>query len=349
MKEFNLKNKMKTIYKIIGGFVSTFVFSFFLLSAVHAAPGIVPANPDPQNPRTNSIFIYKANLGQKITDKVKIINNDKVAKKFIVYPTDSVISTGGAYSCAQKVEAKKGVGSWINLSKSEVEIPALSSLAIDFTITIPQNADAGENNGCLVVEEVKPEDASQQAQNGAILNFRTATRVLIQTPGEVKKDLEIVDFKSVSDKQGTSLNASIKNKGNVSVDAEVKVTLKDMFGKEVQTYGGTYPVFRDSQLDLSFKIDDPKLTGYYTAVIEVKYNGDNTALPGETYSDSTVKILNAGPINIFIWPSTTVLVLSGLSCLAILVIIAIIILFILKRKGKSGKTGKQIAQKGKKK
>lgn len=318
--------------KILLALCSFLLLGFLGLTPVNASPGIVPANPDPNNPRTQSIFIYKTDLGKTFKDQVKVVNNDKETKTFLVYATDSVVSSGGAFGCAQRNEERTEIGSWVLFSTNEVEVPALSSKTVDFTVSVPASANAGENNGCIVIEEKKA--APVVNSSGALLSFRTAARVLAQLPGEVKKELEITNFSQVELEKVRNIQAAVKNNGNVSVDADINVTLKDMFGKVVKTYGGTYPVLRNTTLELNFAVDDPNLVGFYTAEMTVKYNGDVNAGTGVKYDDSNVKILTANSFNIFISPNPGTMAILGLSCLALVILIVIIVLFIIKKRKK---------------
>src|SRR5687768_11321521 len=87
------------------------------LPVTHAAEygniGGHPSNPIPGNARSNSIFIHTINPGQTVSDAVTVVNYTKDTKTLQIYATDSIISSGGAFGCAQQVENKKGVGAWI--------------------------------------------------------------------------------------------------------------------------------------------------------------------------------------------------------------------------------------------
>lgn len=75
---------------------------------------------------------------------------------------------------------KKAVGSWVTLEQTEVTVPAHDTVKVPFEIQIPEKADAGEQNGCIVVQDTST-DAKQQS-GGVVLNFHSAIRIAITIP-----------------------------------------------------------------------------------------------------------------------------------------------------------------------
>src|SRR5258706_15263362 len=120
----------------------------FLLSVTLALPALAdtgavtakPANPDPNNSRTRSWFIYQADPGKVINDSVEVINSSIEPKKIAVYATDSITASQGAFSCKQKVEPATEAGGWIQLSKSTVVLDAGATQNGPFSITVPDSA-----------------------------------------------------------------------------------------------------------------------------------------------------------------------------------------------------------------
>lgn len=120
------------------------------------------------------------------------MNNTQEKKTFLVYASDSTPSTDGAFACKQFTEEKKDVGSWIELSKTEVTLDPGTNQIVPFTITVPKNAGVGEHNGCILIQEKK--DAPKDEQAGMSLSVRTGIRVAITIPGELQRKLEIAGF-----------------------------------------------------------------------------------------------------------------------------------------------------------
>ncbi len=108
-------------------------------------------------------------------------------------------------------------------------------------IRVPGNASVGEHNGCILVQEKK---IQKEGQTGVNLSIRTGIRVAITIPGDIVRSLVIDGFSSEKTDQGITLHPRVKNTGNVSIDANVSVVTRNMFGWVVMRHGGEYPILR---------------------------------------------------------------------------------------------------------
>lgn len=122
-----------------------------------------PAYPQPGNPRTDSIFIHTLEPGTEQKEGVRIVNNTKEIKTLILYASDSTPSTGGSFACEQFSEPKDDVGAWITLDKKEVTLEPATNVIVPFVISVPENADVGEHNGCILIQEKKIQPDQAQA------------------------------------------------------------------------------------------------------------------------------------------------------------------------------------------
>ncbi len=278
-----------------------------------------PAYPKSDNPRTKSIFVFTLNPGDRVEDGVRVINNTEEEKTLMVYAVDSVVSSGGAFACAQFNDPKTDVGSWIKLKKNEVTLPPLSNEIIPFSIEAPASVDVGEHNGCIVIQEKKT-DKAQSSRQGINLTFRTGLRVAVLIPGEIKRELEIVSFDITPSKGQYLAKAKVRNKGNVSIDSDVKVQVDYFFGKNYASAGGQYPILREEESEWNFKIDKPFWGGWYKAYLTVKYDPNAEAGVG-TVSGKGFAVLTSQPIYFFVWPSAAAAVIE----LAVLLVIIIVI------------------------
>lgn len=270
--------------------------------------GIRTAYPDPENPRTESIFIHTIEPGSTKQDGVKVINSTSEEKTILIYATDSVKSSGGSFACAQRGDQLKSVGSWVDFditqldeeikekisavkSGFEIIVPPGSEIIVPFSITTPRNVSVGEHNGCIVSQEVK--EASGQA--GVNLLLRSGIRVAVTVPGEVVRDLDFVGFSTERKNGSVFLKASVKNVGNVSIDTDVEVKVKHFFGLTHKNFGGSFPVLREEQSDFTFEFRKPILGGIYftnatftfdeskDAVIGVNSGGELTKIKSDTF------------------------------------------------------------------
>jgi len=291
-------------------FLSIFAASSFLLPTVNAFEyggfGLRPADLENGTVRKNdSGFAYEMALGTSKKDGLMVVNNTKTKKTFLVYSADSVSSTDGGFACKQFAEEKKEVGSWIKLDKNEIELAPGTNEIIPFTISIPTKIDSGEHNGCFLIQEKKvetPEDANNK-KSGIQLSIRTGVRVSITIPGDLIKKISLEKFEMSKDSNGNyTFNSSVKNNGNVSVNTDVRVVVKNILGISHKRIGGEYVVLRNETSVWNFKLPKPFWGGFYKAKLIVSYNPE---LKGDLKDKTKLKVIESNKeISFFSFPTT---------------------------------------------
>lgn len=268
---------------------------------VFAAGGIGgrPANPDPDNPRTQSIFLYTLNPGDSKTDQIFLSNGGDSEETVRLYTVDGVVTNTGSYTCEQESEERDGVGSWVKLAQEEVTLAAKATMNLDFTVTIPEGVDVGEHNGCIAIQ--KRDDPGEVTGNLRI-HTRQAVRMAIVVPGEIHRKVEIDSFSATTHLKGQDYEVVLKNSGNVSADVDLKVRLKDVFGNTVYMNGGQQPVLADKSLQLNYQGDyRPFFGGWYVASVDIAY--DKRAGVYGTLDQSKLLRASGPTIVVFVWPS----------------------------------------------
>jgi hypothetical protein len=277
-----------------------------------------PAYPREDNPRTESIFVHTLNPGSSVNEGVRVINNSAESRTLLIYAVDSVVSSGGAFSCAQAVDQKTDVGGWIKLAKSEVTLASLTTEVVPFTLTAPNSSSVGEHNGCIVIQEKKEADPSA---TGIVLSFRTGLRVAVLIPGDIVRKLAIGGLSIAHDEKGDILlTPKVKNEGNVSVDADVQVVTRYFFGKTLIEHGGEYPVLSGEESEWNFKIEKPFWGGFFRTSYAIEYDPDNEAGIGSQSGKPLAK-LKASPEWFFSMPAWPALIIE----LIVLALIAYLI------------------------
>lgn len=265
-----------------------------------------PANPNKDNPRSSSIFVYELEPGSVKADEVQVINNTASQKTLLVYAVDSQVASGGAFTCAQKIDQSVSVGGWIKLDKSEVTLEPNSFQNIPFTITVPETASAGESNGCIVVQDAERKTSSENS--GIALSFRTAIRVAVTVPGDITKDLSFTGLSAKrADKSILQLSTGLKNNGNVSLDADLDLRFKTVFGATVKELGGTFPVLARSEAAFNFEADEPFWGGWYKVSAQATYNSDPDKSIGE---GGATKTIAGHTLTVFIAPKPQALLIE---------------------------------------
>ena len=271
MQNLNSIKKRSVRILAIGLAILTFaVFASSVFAIEYGGFGGRPAYPDPNNPRTESVFIHTLEPGDIQKEGVVVINNTAEQKTVLVYGVDSSSSLDSSFACEQFSQEKNDIGAWIKLEKSEVTLNPGTNELVPFNISVPQNASVGEHNGCIVVQE-KREKAD--GKSGASISVRTGLRVAITIPGELARKLEIIGFTVTSRKDGSFLlRSEAKNLGNVSIDADVQVITRYFFGATLVRHGGQYPIFRGGTSDWNFELKKPFWGGWYRSNFVLEYD-----------------------------------------------------------------------------
>jgi nucleoid-associated protein YgaU len=250
--------------------------------------GGVPANPREDNPRSSSIFVYKLDRGESIDDAVQVINNTDETKTLLIYAVDAKVASGGSFACAQKAEKPIATGSWIDVSRDQVALAPGGKESVSFKLTVPDNAVPGEQNACIVIQDVKSEPVDQG--NGIKLSFRSAIRVAVTVPGEITKELDFTGFDITElDNDKIRMSTSLRNNGNVSLDTNVQTSMKTLLGNEVRSAGGQFPILGGSDAQFNFEVDDIFWGGWYKTQATAEYNSATDQSIGEGESDATIQ------------------------------------------------------------
>jgi hypothetical protein len=296
---------------------SVFFFSLSTVSnALGGGWGGKPAYPDPDNPRTESIYVLSLEPGTSHDDGVLVVNNSEETKSFYIYAQDSAPSSDGGFACQQLGEESTDVGSWVTLEKDEVTLEPSGTEVVAFTVDVPEDVDIGEHNGCILIQD---KAVNESESSGLRLSLRTAIRMAITIPGDIVKELEIVDFTVEPSGNAVVLTPSIRNLGNVSVDTTISTETKSILGTAVGTTGGTFPVLRDEAGTFNLEIDRPFWGGWYRSDLTVEYDANPDTALGEK-EGATLTQLTWPPVWFFVMPTTPGLAIEGGTLLFVLVL-----------------------------
>lgn len=214
------------------------------------------------------------------------------------------------------------------LSPVVVSLASNSNLLLPFSIVLPDTVGVGEHDGCIAIQEKKPE---VQSDSGINIATRVGLRVAITVPGDINRALEIVGLQIIDRVQGGKiLHPIIKNIGNVSIDAEVTLLTKDIFGRVIKQHGGEYSIFRDNTSEWNFELAAPFWGGYYKTELTVEYDANPEAGTGID-SGKEKTILSSIPVSFWLPPGTVAYIVYA-SVLFIIVVLFTVILFYSQRR-----------------
>lgn len=293
--------------------------------------GAKPANPNPANPRSQSIFIYELKPGQTASDGIRVQNNTTDSQVISLYAVDSIISSDGSFGCAQNADPRVAVGSWIQLSQDTVTLAPNSDKVVPFTVSVPndKNVSVGEHDGCIAIQTAA-QTAKQSKQSGVLLSFRTATRVVVTVPGKIVKKLKVnqVAVKQPGNNKLT-ISPTITNAGNVSLDTNLRTKLLSVFGVSAATaQNGTTPVLPKDSATRNFEVPQPFWGGFYRAQVDATYNANPASGLGQT-NKSDEQTVSSTSSWFFVAPAPAALLIE---LAAVLVIAGLIYWFVRQRR-----------------
>ncbi len=307
--------------KIIGAVI---IAGLLLPMSVSAAGiGSRPAHPDPNNPRTQSIFIYNLSGGASKSDQLQLQNGLDEKATVEVYAVDGTVTATGDMTCKQKVEDKIDAGKWVAIPKQEVTLEPKESKLVDFTVKVPNKVDVGEYNACIVVQR---KNTQPVATGGVQIQTRQAIRMAIVVPGDIHRDVTIDKF-DIKNENGSQLyEIALKNSGNVSADVDVKLVVKDPMGNVVYKNGGVNAMIANETRQFNFDSNlAPFWGGKYKVELSISYK-KKAGEWGISQDQNELITKTAEPKELFFWPSTTALMIIGGGVLLFIILIVIIVI-----------------------
>src|SRR3954454_6502232 len=110
---------------------------------------VQPNHPDPHDPNGGQWFVLALPPGGTGTVQAKVSNPAKVAQTVTFALRDLTFADDGSPRIAN-AGAQQDVGAWGTPSRPSVELAALSSVVIPFTVTVPKDAEPGDHVGAIV-------------------------------------------------------------------------------------------------------------------------------------------------------------------------------------------------------
>ncbi len=300
-----MRVSVKGVASIVSRVTTVAVIGALLLPMAMAAAqaggiGGRVANPDPDNPRSRSIFIYTLKQGEEKQDQLLVKNDTDKEQTIRIGSVDGVVTNVGDYTCREELEPVERSGGWVTLSKREVTLAPGEEELVDFVVKVPDNADVGEHNSCLTMQAV---DEGEEVASGVRLHTRSAIRMSITIPGDLVRDISITEFTVSHAESRQDYTLTVTNKGNVSADIEMGVTVMSWLGNEVASDKRSHPLVPGNSMTKQFTTElRPMFGGWYTATPVLRYDTRLGAF-GTENPDAEYEIHEGEPIEMFFWPT----------------------------------------------
>jgi hypothetical protein len=223
-----------------------------LLLAVSVIPASAATSPDASSglsiePRKN----YTISPGQTVTDKLTISNLDSISGlylslRMIDFSYTDQSGTPKLFLAQNAPQTPWSIKPYTTLPKS-LNLGPGASETINYSITMPKNIGAGSYYSAILYQ-------TGEGNGGNVgLGASGVTLVFVTVPGIVNENLQLKQFGAYQSTDNgvtgnyTSFTTSapqmiaytLKNSGNSTEAPAGSITLKDMFGKTVNTISST--------------------------------------------------------------------------------------------------------------
>lgn len=145
-----MKASKKLLSICLSLWLSLCIFAGSAQAIEYGGLGIQPHQGDGE---TRDWFIYASWPGEAIEDKVDIINFSDEPIEVKIYPVDAEILKDGAFAPKAEDAPRVDVGAWTTLTASELTLPPRQARTLDFTLIIPENAEAGKYTGAIIAQK----------------------------------------------------------------------------------------------------------------------------------------------------------------------------------------------------
>ncbi|MEU3980959.1 DUF916 domain-containing protein [Streptomyces sp. NPDC026672] len=200
--------------------------------------GVQPSAAKKPDARPN--FSYGATPGARVTDHIAVFNYGGKPLTLRLYAQDAFTTADGGFDLFAANHRPADAGSWIEVGRSRVKVPARSRVIVPFTLRIPQKATPGDHVGGIVASLAA--DATDKKGDRVAVDQRVGARVYLRVAGELTPRLAVEDLRTVyhgtANPFGTgsaTITYTLRNTGNVRLAAHQTVSVRDGLGGTART------------------------------------------------------------------------------------------------------------------
>ena len=275
------------------------------------APAVNPTFPN----RNKGWFVYEQiEPGAVIEDVARVINLDSKPITLTIEAVDATMNDDGGFGLVGDPSENQDIGTWIELSKTEVTLEGGKEEIVPFKITIPNDAEVGDHIGGLAVYQTVPKNANGTLGGSQVsVSTRVGARVYLTIKGDIVRSTKLLKKHLYGRGQNLVFGFSIKNNGNVRADLSLSAKIYGIWGlfdkKENISIGQAF-AGKTINLQATWPGKNRPMFGPYLAKVTIDdiYKGLNPA--------STNPLPATTPINTWVFaffiPYTQTAVILGL-------------------------------------
>jgi len=183
------------------------------------------------SPALQEIEAARAEVVERV---VRVINTEEVPQTY--YAGVLAFKASDETSSPEFLPPSKdqtGLVQWISFASPQIQVPARSFVDVPFSIHVPSDVESGSYYAAVTISNA-PSDIV--ASNGAIVEAKTASLILLTVTGETNRQLGLLDFtSSIFAARSTTLAGTyqyrVQNQGNVHVSPKGTIRFSDVFGR----------------------------------------------------------------------------------------------------------------------
>lgn len=245
-----------------GAFLAIALVSFAALPAAAASRESITLSPVSKH--------YDLKAGQVADDNLKVVNDGTTAYSFIVYTRPySVNNNDYSQPNFSATPQRADAYSWIQFKQTKWHIEPGQTVTVHYKMRVPKAAASGGHYG-VIFAETQPSDSTDQSvarkkRVGSIL-YATVDGQLIQKGSLVSSAIDWYQSRPP-----LSASSTVKNSGNVDFNADVTMTVKDVFGNQKYSRHASYAVLPGTSRQLMMEWSNGASLGLFKVDMQTKF------------------------------------------------------------------------------
>lgn len=208
----------------------SFCFSFFFCASLFLFGSVFDAHAFAVSPATIEVDV---SAGSSTSGVIRLSNNDDARAQTYVTEKRPFIAEGIGGAPVFLPESATSAAAWIQVEAPEIKMPAGETIEVPYQINVPSDAAPGGYYAALFFMNRPVE--TDAAPVG--VSARIGVLFFITVRGETRRAWEIESL-AYGPKRTSAMpigmEVQLRNKGNVHVRPEIFVTVRNMFGQDVE-------------------------------------------------------------------------------------------------------------------
>lgn len=221
--------------------------------------------------------------GQTYENEIELKNTSDKTLSFSVYATPFSNGDGGETQDFETETTYTQISRWTTIKdgngeykeKAEFSLKAGKTKKVTYRIKIPENAVGGGQYESIIVE-LAPVETEETAQIRTI--SRAAMVVYASIAGDIQRSAEIseIDTQAAAIGNNIGISFTVKNKGNIDLQASGEIAVSSLFGKELYRNITLSDVFPENSKTILAEWGETPAFGIYRLDYEINALDLNT-------------------------------------------------------------------------